>query len=89
MNTYVRNELVKLGLAHEVFQVEEEIEALLVRDAGKRIIRILALEVSDQFGKFMILAKVVHRVLEGLPADNGREVAVGFTVAVDGNHHAG
>lgn len=33
MVTYVGDELVKLGLAHEILKVEQEVEALLVGDA--------------------------------------------------------
>lgn len=69
--TYVRNEIVKLGLAHEVLDVEKEVEALLVGDAGESIIRVLALQVCDELGELVVLAKVLHRVLQSLPSDDG------------------
>jgi hypothetical protein len=69
--TYVRNELVKLGLAHEVLNVEQEVEALLVGDAGESIIRVLALQVCDELCELVVVTEVVHRVLQGLPSDDG------------------
>lgn len=62
--------------------MEEEVEALLVGDAGESVIGILALQVSDQFGELVVVAEVVHGVGESLPADNGREVAVCLAVTV-------
>lgn len=81
--TYVRNELVKLGLAHEVLNVEQEVEALLVGNAGESIIRVLTLQVGDQLGELVVLTKMLNRVLQGLPSDDGREVAVGLAVTVE------
>lgn len=43
----MRNELVKLRLAHKVLQVEQEVEPLLIRNAGESIIRVLTLEIGD------------------------------------------
>ena len=82
-STYVRNELVKLRLAHKVLNVEQEVETLLVRDAGESIIRILTLQVHDQLGELVVVAKVLHRVLQGLPSDDGGEVAVSLAVPVE------
>jgi hypothetical protein len=59
----VRNELVKLGLANEILNVEQEVEALLIGDAGESIIRVLALQVCDELGELVVIAKVLHRVL--------------------------
>jgi hypothetical protein len=78
--TYVRNELVKLGLAHEVLNVEQEVEALLVGDAGESIIGVLALQVGDELCELVVLAKVLHRILQRLPSDDGGEVAVSLAV---------
>lgn len=77
----MRNELVKLGLAHEVLDVEQEVEALLIGDAGESIIRVLALQVCDELGELVVITKVLHRVLQGLPSNDGREVAVGLAVS--------
>ncbi len=77
----MRNELVKLGLAHEVLDVEQEVEALLIGNAGESIIRVLALQVCDELGELVVITKVLHRVLQGLPSNDGREVAVGLTVS--------
>lgn len=81
--TYVRNELVKLGLANEVLNVEQEVEALLVGNAGESIIRVLTLQVGDQLGELVVLTKVLHGVLQSLPADDGREVAVSLAVPAE------
>lgn len=78
----MRNEFVKLGLSNKVFQVEEEVEAFLVGNARESVIGILALQVGDQFGELVVVAEVIHGVGEGLPADNGREVAVCLAVTV-------
>lgn len=59
----MRNELVKLGLAHEIFNVEQEVEALLIGDARESIIRVLALQICDELGELVVIAKVLHRVL--------------------------
>lgn len=77
----MRNELVKLGLAHEILDVEQEVEALLIGDAGESIIRVLALQVGDELGELVVITKVLHRVLQGLPSNDGREVAVGLAVS--------
>jgi hypothetical protein len=69
--TYVRNELVKLGLANEVLNVEQEVEALLVGDAGESVIGVLALQVCDELCELVVLAKVLHRVLQSFPSDDG------------------
>jgi hypothetical protein len=81
--TYVRNELVKLGLANEVLNVEQEVEALLVGNARESIIRVLTLQVGDQLGELVVITKVLHGVLQSLPADDGREVAVGLAVPAE------
>lgn len=67
----MRNEFVKLGLSNEVLQVEEEVEALFVGNARESIVGILALQVSDQFGELMVVAKVIHGVGQSFPSDNG------------------
>lgn len=64
----MRNELVELSFPNQCFQVEQEIEPLFVRNTGKRIIRVLSFQVSDQFGELMIVAKMFHRVFKRFPA---------------------
>lgn len=80
----MRDELVKLGLSHEVLKVEQEVEALLVGDARESVVRVLALQISDQLGELMVMAEVFHRVSQRLPADNGREMAVRLAVTSQG-----
>jgi len=80
----VRNKLVKLGFSDKVLKVEEEIEALLIGDAGECIIGVFALEVSDQLGEFMVVTKVFDRVGESLPSDNGREMTIRLAVTTEG-----
>lgn len=75
------NEFVKLGLAHKVLNVEQEVETLLIGDARESIIRVLALQVSDELGELVVITKVLHRVLQSLPSNDGREVAVGLAVS--------
>jgi len=74
------DELVELGLPNQILEVEQEVEALFVWDAGECIIGILALEIDDELGKFVVGAKVIDRVRQCLPPDNGRKVSVFFTV---------
>ena len=58
----------------------EEGEAFLVRDAGKGVVRVFALEVGDEFGEFVLFAEVVDGVGEGFPAYDGGEIAGGFSM---------
>ena len=58
----MRDELIPLLLADQILEVEQEVEPLLVGNAGECIIRILALEIHHQLGEFVIVTKVVHGV---------------------------
>lgn len=60
----MRNEFVELGLSDEVLEVEKEVEALLIRDAGECIVGVLALEVGDQLGEFVIMTEVLDGISE-------------------------
>lgn len=79
----MRNEFVELGFSDKVLKVEQEVEALLIRDAGECIIGVLALKVSDQLGEFMVVTKVFDRVGESLPSDNGREMTIRLAVTTE------
>lgn len=59
----------------------QEIKALLIWHAWKSIVRILSLEINYQFRELMVVAKVLYRVLECLPADNGRKMPIWLAVA--------
>ena len=72
--------LVPLLLANKLLKIVEEIEALLVRDAGKGIIGVLALQVDNKLCEFVIFAVVVDAVSKSLPPDNGREIAVSLSM---------
>ncbi len=61
----------------------EQIEALLVGDAGEGVVWVFAFEVDDQLREFVVVAELLDRVGEGLPADDGAEITPGV-VAVDG-----
>lgn len=78
--TYVGDELVKLGLSNQVLEVEQEVEALLVWDAGERIVGILALEVHNELGELVVISEVLNGIYQGFPSNDGREVAVSFAV---------
>ena len=80
---YVRNEFVKLRFSNQILEVEQKVEALLVRDAGECIIRVLALQIGHQLGELMVVAKVLHGIGERLPTDDGREVAVRLSMTAD------
>jgi hypothetical protein len=56
----VRNEFIKLRLSDQILEVEQEVETLLVRNAGECIIRVLALQIDHQLGELMVVAKVLH-----------------------------
>lgn len=72
----MRNEFIKLRLSNQILEVEQEVETLLVRDAGECIIGVLALQIGHQLGELMVVTKVLHGIGERLPTDDGREVAV-------------
>lgn len=75
------DELVKGVAADELLEVVQEVEALLVGDGAEGVVRIdAALEVGDELGVLVVGAVVIDGVLEGLPADDGGEVALGLTV---------
>ena len=76
----MRYEPVPFVFAEELFQMVEEREAFLIRDATKSIIRILALEIGDELGELMFLAKKVDAVAQSLPPDDGGEVPMGLSV---------
>jgi antitoxin (DNA-binding transcriptional repressor) of toxin-antitoxin stability system len=71
----VRDELVPLLLANQFLQRVQKGEALLIRYRGKAIIRVNVLEVSNELGELMFGTKLVDRVCECLPANDGRKVA--------------
>ena len=71
---------VPFGFGHLLFEVGEEGVAFLVRDAGESVVGVFALEVDDHFRKLVRGAELRHRVLEGLPSDDGGEVPVGVAV---------
>ena len=75
------NELVEFLLSHQGLQVVQEVEPLLVGDARERIVGVLAFQVSHQLGELVVGAIMVHRVCERLPADDGREMAIGLAVS--------
>jgi hypothetical protein len=77
---YMRDELVKLGLSNKVFEVEEEVKALLIRNARESIVGILALKINNELGELMVISKVINGISQRFPSNNGREVAVGFAV---------
>ena len=79
----VRDEGVENVLSEQFLQVVEEVEPLLVRNAGEGVVGIFALEIHDQLGEFVLLAKLVDRVRQCLPSDNGAEIAPGV-VPMDG-----
>lgn len=66
----MRNEAVKNFLGQEIFEVEQKVEALFVRDLGKGVVGIFALEVDDQPGEFMILAVFFNGISKVIPADD-------------------
>lgn len=74
--TYVRNEFVPLFLAQQFLQVIQKSKTFLVRNAGEGVIRILALEVDDKFGKLMVFTEFSYRVRECFPANDSGEVSV-------------
>lgn len=59
----------------------EEYETFFVRYAGECIIRIFALEIHDQFCKFVSRPEIRDGVGESLPANDGREVTMEFAMS--------
>lgn len=68
---YMRNELIELGFAQNRFQVEDEVESLLIRNARESIVWVLALQIGNQFGELMFVSKVVHGIRKCFPAYDG------------------
>lgn len=81
--TYMRNEFVPLFLAQQFLQVIQEGETFLIWNAGEGIIRVLAFEVDDKFGKFMVFTKLGYRVRECFPANDSGKVSVRFSMSID------
>lgn len=77
----MRNEFVPLFLAQQFFQVIQKSKTFLVRNAGEGVIRILALEVDDKFGKLMVFTELGYRVRECFPANDSGEVSVRFPMS--------
>jgi hypothetical protein len=67
---YVWDKLVPLFTADKTVQVIEEVEALLIGDAREGIIRVLALQINHQLGKFVVCTKEFHALFEGLPSND-------------------
>lgn len=80
--TYVRNEAVKNFLRQEGFEIEQKVEALFVRNLGKGVIGIFALEVDDQLGEFVIFPEFFNGISKVVPADDGRKVSVWLAMPV-------
>lgn len=57
-------------------------KAFLVWDRRKGIIRVLSLKVRDQLRELMIGTKVIDRVCQQFPADDGGERASWFAVSI-------
>jgi hypothetical protein len=77
---YVRDELVKLGLSDKVLKVEQEVKALLIRNAREGIIGILALKIHNKLSELVVIAKVFNGISQRLPSNDSGEVAIGFTM---------
>ena len=60
--TYVRDEGIPFFFAEQILQVVKEREALLVGNAGERVVRVFAFEVDDQLGEFVVWAELGDRV---------------------------
>lgn len=65
------NELVEFRFSNEILKVEQEVEPLLIWDARESVIGVLALQISDQLGEFVVGTKMFHGIRESLPADDG------------------
>lgn len=76
------DEAVEFLLSNKGFQIKQEIESFLVWDARERIIRIFSLENWNQFCEFVIMAISLNGIFKGLPAYNGREMAILFTMPI-------
>ena len=76
----MRDELVELGLSNEVLEVEQEVEAFLVRDARESIVRVLALEIHNELGELVVVSEVLNGISEGFPSNDSREMAVSFAM---------
>lgn len=74
------NELVKLCLSEEILKVEQKVESLFIRNTRERIVRILALQINDEFSKLVLISKMLDGVSQRLPTNNGREVTIGFAM---------
>mgnify|MGYP007098514574 CR=1 FL=1 len=77
----MRDKTVKLLFSYKCFQVEQEVESFLVRDTRKRIIRVLALEVRNQFSELVVMPKMLHGISECFPTYNGGEMPICFPMS--------
>lgn len=76
------NELIKLIFPYQILKIEEKNEPFFIRNARERIIRILALQINDQFGKVVVRTELLDRVSQGLPSNDGREVPVRLAMPI-------
>lgn len=67
----MRDEFVKLRLSNKVLKVEQEVKALLVRDAGECIIGILTLQIHNEFSELVVVTKVLDSICQRLPSNDG------------------
>lgn len=59
----MRDKLVKVLAAYELFQIVEEVETFLVRYGAKCILRVDTLVVNDEFSELVISSMKCNRVL--------------------------
>lgn len=76
----MRNELVPLLPSNQAIQVVQEVESLLIRNTGERIIRVLVLQVDDELGELVIGTEQLYTLSESFPANDRRKVKVLRTV---------
>lgn len=67
----MRDEFVKLRLSNKVLKVEQEVESLLVRDAGECIVGVLTLQIHNEFSELVVVAKVLDSICQRLPSNDG------------------
>ena len=68
----------------QLLEEVEKVEALFVGHGREGVVRVLALEVGDEFCEVVAVAELGDRVAQRLPADDGAEVAPGVGAVDEG-----
>lgn len=80
---YVGNELVPFFSAEQLLKMVEKGRSLLIWNAREGIIWIFVFEIDYEFCELVGFSKFGDGVRKSFPANDGGEIAMGFTVSAE------